>query len=460
MTRPVFIEPSVIPSDLQREVLAGLLRDAKFAARFILNLSEDNFENPIYRTIFSIAKTFYIRQLRIIPKQVLERELSTFLTNNDKIIPYPHNFFWRELNRLYAVSLDQIRDYLTEKLTNLLLKGQLSKLSERSLEEARKEEPRLDLIDREISRLYEICSGVSVRERGEFLLQQASARIRRAPYEDKVPTGLRVCDTILGGGLGKGEMGVVLAPTGYGKSFWLVTIGANAVRRQKKVIHVTLEMSKEKVIERYETHLTRITKERLVESENDVIRKLSRLRRLLSPGDVYVIHFPMRSITVEELRVVINQISFVEEFFPDLIIIDYGDVIKPRESRNAQRYELLGEIYEKLVALAHELNVPLWTGSQARRISVNKEFVTVADMAESFAKAQVADVIIAICRTREEEMTHRGRFYFAKVRDNPGKQVVPFVDRFEIARFEEIPGCEVTYAEPEIVEFTNNPEDD
>jgi len=460
MKEPVFIETSVIPLELQREVLAGLLRDARFASRFILSLSEDNFENPVHRIIFSIARKFYIEQLRIVPKRILERELSNFLSENESRLPYPYRLFWEELRHLYSIAIDQIRDYLVEKLTNFLIKGQLTRLCERALEEAKKEEPRLERIDNEVSALYSLRSGVVIRERGEFLLQQASSRFRRVASEDKVPTGLQTCDTILGGGLGKGEVGVVLAPTGYGKSFWLVTVGANAVRRQKRVIHITLEMSREKVVERYETHLTRIKKEELLDSENDVIRKLLRLRRLLSPADVYVIHFPMRSITVEELRVVVNQISFVEEFFPDLIIIDYGDVIKPRESRNAQRYELLGEIYEKLVALAHELNVPLWTGSQARRISVNKEFVTVADMAESFAKAQVADVIIAICRTREEEMNHRGRFYFAKVRDNPGKQVVPFVDKFEIARFEEIPGSEVAYAEPETVEFSGESSED
>ena len=84
------------------------------------------------------------------------------------------------------------------------------------------------------------------------------------------PTGIERLDAsdILQGGLGRGEIGVVTANTGVGKSHWLVAMGANALRAGKNVVHYTFELSETAVGIRYDSNLCKIP-------SNDVREKLS-----------------------------------------------------------------------------------------------------------------------------------------------------------------------------------------
>ena len=57
-----------------------------------------------------------------------------------------------------------------------------------------------------------------------------------------VGTGWVPLDNLTRGGLGSGELGVCIAPTGAGKSMALVHLGAEALKQGRTVIHYTLEL--------------------------------------------------------------------------------------------------------------------------------------------------------------------------------------------------------------------------
>ena len=57
------------------------------------------------------------------------------------------------------------------------------------------------------------------------------------------PTPWEVINELTDGGLGKGELGVMVAPAGIGKSWALMNIGADAVKKGKTVLHYTLELN-------------------------------------------------------------------------------------------------------------------------------------------------------------------------------------------------------------------------
>ena len=80
---------------------------------------------------------------------------------------------------------------------------------------------------------------------------------------------------VLDGGLANGELGVVMAPTGGGKSFFLVNLGFGALAAGKNVIHYTFELSETHVGNRYDSRITGIpTKElrkRMSEAEDGLV---------------------------------------------------------------------------------------------------------------------------------------------------------------------------------------------
>ncbi len=447
---------TTIPPEFQIEVLGMFIKDRYITSRFVGVLSEEYFDNPIHKVIFRLVQDYYNKYLKLPSRLIVERELGTWMNDNKDGIIVPADYFWQELSRLYAVQTSE-QDYLIDKVRDFIYRIQLVKLAKTAIDVARSNDNvRFDPIVGEVNRLFSSYVGDVVSTKAEFLLADANSRVYENPSISKVPTGFRTLDSVLGGGLGKGELGVVMAPTGAGKSFWLVTVGANGLKMQKKILHITLELSRENVIRRYESYVSNIPKSQLHIYSDRVRERLVRIRKLLGTSDVLVIEYPSRSLSVDELRALLVQLRSVNNFFPDLLLIDYGDILKPVLTyKNEQGWEQLGFIFEKLRGLAQEFDIPIWTGSQTTSDSVKKEIITITDIAGSFQKVRIADVVLAICRTLSEQQVGRGRFYLDKNRDNRGKVIIPFREDFDTARFwEETGAVSVAVGDGDIVEFS------
>ena len=75
---------------------------------------------------------------------------------------------------------------------------------------------------------------------------------------DTVPTDWSPINDLMDGGLGPGELGVVVAPSGVGKTWILTALGASAVRQGLSVVHYTMELSENYVGPEYDTVFTKI----------------------------------------------------------------------------------------------------------------------------------------------------------------------------------------------------------
>lgn len=75
---------------------------------------------------------------------------------------------------------------------------------------------------------------------------------------NSVPTGWKPINELMDGGLGPGELGVVVAPSGIGKTWILCKLGADAVSKGFNVLHYSLELSENYVGCRYDTIYTEI----------------------------------------------------------------------------------------------------------------------------------------------------------------------------------------------------------
>lgn len=450
---------AVIPSSMQLEVLGFVVKDKEVMARYSEVVTERHFENPVHKIIYSIARRHFRKYGKLCSKKIMEMEIAAWLKKNAKGQPIPPQMFWSELERVYGIRVVQ-REYFIDKIGQYVVRYKLASIVDEATKLIEDEGPvEMDRLTKSLNSLYAAMSGGGDKNM-EFLLKDAESRCRDLPQMTKIETGLQKLDGCLGGGLEIGELGVVLAPTGYGKSFFLVTVGAGAVIRRRKVIHFTLELKREKVIARYESYISKVEKRMLSEKSRRVNKALIRLRKLSSPGEVLVVEYPTKSLTIDEMRAKISEISIGQSFRPELIIVDYADILRPTAmDKSEKRYEMLMSLYERLRGLAQEFEVPIWTGSQANKASMSKKFVTIQDMAESFGKAQVADVVIGISQTKEEIETNRGRLFLTKNRDNESHFVIHFKRDFDRSRFEEVDEMEVERLAPGSTYYTNNEEE-
>lgn len=211
------------------------------------------------------------------------------------------------------------------------------------------------------------------------------------------------------GGLSAGELGVFIAPTGTGKSMALVNLGAAALKQGKTVVHYTLELKDTDVGLRYDACLTGypIGKIRVYKDEvNEKLKEYENCKLIIK-------EYPTKSAGTFSLERHLEQLRRMR-IFPDLIIIDYADLLKMENIDNT--YIAQASNYEQLRRLAGEWNIPIWTASQGNREAVGAKVVDITHIAESYGKACVADVILSISRTSHDKVLDSGRIFLLKNR--------------------------------------------
>jgi replicative DNA helicase len=235
------------------------------------------------------------------------------------------------------------------------------------------------------------------------------------------PTGLSRLDArdVLRGGLGRGEMGVVTANTGVGKSHWLVAMGANAMRAGKNVLHYTFELTEYAVGLRYDSNLCSMPSNDVQDRKEEVLKQYEEMEL----GRLIIKEYPTGSASSITIRNHLEKLM-LKGFAPSVIIIDYADIMRSTKSYDSLRHELK-LIYEELRNLAMDLNVPVWTASQANRDSANSDIVGLENMSEAYGKAMVADVVISLSRKAMEKSTGAGRLFIAKNRAGKDGLVFP-----------------------------------
>jgi KaiC/GvpD/RAD55 family RecA-like ATPase len=235
-------------------------------------------------------------------------------------------------------------------------------------------------------------------------------------------TGWKLVDEICGGGLGVGELGVVIAPTGAGKSMALVHLGAEALKAGKTVIHYTLELQDMTIASRYDSCITGVSLPDLHDFKEHIYDKVQEIE-----GNLIVKSYPTKSASVNTIKTHLERMK-QRGINIDLIVVDYADLLRPNTSHKEKRIEL-ESIYEELRGVAAECDCPLWTASQTNRSGLNAEVITMESISEAFNKCFVADFIFSISRTIQDKSANTGRMFVAKNRNGPDGLIYPiFMD--------------------------------
>lgn len=241
-------------------------------------------------------------------------------------------------------------------------------------------------------------------------------------FRNPVTTGWELIDNICKGGLGQKELGVVIAPTGAGKSMALVHLGTEALKEGKTVVHYTLELQDTVVASRYDSCLTKIPLQSLTSFKEKIFEEVSDV-----PGKLIVKEYPTKTASTQTIRNHLEKLR-MRSIEVDMIIIDYGDLLRPVRYLKEKRTEL-ESIYEELRGIAAEYEAPVWTASQTNRSGLNAEVITMESISEAFNKCFVADFIFSISRTTEDKVANSGRLFVAKNRNGPDGLVYPlFMD--------------------------------
>tara|TARA_Y100000310_G_scaffold278681_1_gene297312 strand:+ start:1222 stop:2613 length:1392 start_codon:yes stop_codon:yes gene_type:complete len=239
-------------------------------------------------------------------------------------------------------------------------------------------------------------------------------------FRNPLTTGWDLIDALCKGGLGQKELGVVIAPTGAGKSMALVHLGVQALKEGKTVVHYTLELQDTVVASRYDSCLTGIPLNNLTAFKEKIYEEVQEI-----DGKLIIKEYPTKTASTQTLKNHLEKLR-MRNTKVDMIIVDYGDLLRPVRYLKEKRNEL-ESIYEELRGLAQEYKCPIWTASQTNRGGLNAEVITMESISEAFNKCFVADFIFSISRTIEDKAANGGRMFIAKNRNGPDGLIFPLM---------------------------------
>jgi replicative DNA helicase len=205
----------------------------------------------------------------------------------------------------------------------------------------------------------------------------------------------------LKGGLGIGELGVVLAPTGTGKTTLLTKIANSAHADGKNVLQIFFEDNVTNILRKHYTIWSGIAPDDQIERKEEVIAKVKEMEAN-SKGKLKLLKMPSDSVTISEIKSKIRKLHS-EGFVVDVLLIDYVDCISPERSTFGEEWKGEGSIMRSLEAMTSEFNIAIWTATQGNRESIASEVVTTDQMGGSIKKAQIGHVVMSVGKTMEQK---------------------------------------------------------
>jgi replicative DNA helicase len=215
-------------------------------------------------------------------------------------------------------------------------------------------------------------------------------------YRHPIPMGIPGIDNLLKGGLAKGEIGVILAPTGVGKTTILTKIANTAFNLGYNVLQIFFEDNPKIVQRKHFTIWTGIEPDNLALHKEEVLSKITEIQETMK-NKLILKKLASDTTTMGQIK---NQVRkmIADGNKIDLILLDYIDCVLP-ESSAKDEWKAEGSVMRGFEAMCHELNLVGWTATQGNRSSISSEVVTTDQMGGSIKKAQVGHVIITVAKS-------------------------------------------------------------
>jgi len=219
-------------------------------------------------------------------------------------------------------------------------------------------------------------------------------------YRHPIPMGIKGIDKLLKGGLAKGEIGVILAPTGVGKTTILSKIANTAFNLGYNVLQIFFEDNPKIIQRKHFTMWTSIEPDNLVQYKEEVMSKITEIKETMQ--NRLVLHkLASDTMTMSQIK---NQVRkmIADGVKLDMVLLDYIDCVLP-ESTSKDEWKAEGSVMRGFEAMCHELDLVGWTATQGNRASISSEVVTTDQMGGSIKKAQVGHVIISVAKTLQQK---------------------------------------------------------
>lgn len=381
----------LLGTSFQQSLIKSIIEDKKYGESVIDVIDSKFFDNNSFRYIVENLKELYNTYTKIPDYNTLAQKIIAEGSNKDTA-------------KIHIDTLEIIKDntqdsqYVKDTALNFCkqqnlrkeLKAVASIIEDGDFESYSK-------IEQIIQKALQV--GVTADE-AEDVFHDVESALKKN-FRHPIPTGIVGIDNLLNGGLGRGEFGVVLAPTGVGKTTLLTKMGNSAYAYDNNVLQIIFEDNVGNIKRKHFTIWSGVPPDSQPDNEQEVIDAINKASEG-SKGNLKILKLPSDGVTVSYIKSIIRKL-ISDGFKLDLLIIDYVDCITPERSTFGEEWKGEGSIMRSLESMTNEFNIAIWVATQGNRESISSEIVTTDQMGGSIKKAQIGHVIISVGKTLEQK---------------------------------------------------------
>jgi replicative DNA helicase len=375
----------------QLQLLNQIIVDKDFSHTILDVIENEYFENKYFKIIIQMVKEYYLKYDHTPSFETLEQ-----ITKSELQQAVASKIVLDTIKKIKDAPIDGV-GFVQEKALKFCKQQELQKV----MGKAQK------IIDGGEFENYDtleemVKTALQVGAKDTSMLDVFSNldQVLEEDYRHPIPMGIPGIDRLLKGGLAKGEIGVILAPTGVGKSTVLTKISNHAFNLGFNVLQIFFEDNPKVIQRKHFTLWTKVHPDDLSEKKEEVMKRVIEIEESM-PNKLILKKLPSDTMTMLQIK---NQIRKMvsDGIKVDMIVLDYIDCIVP-DKNLGDEWKSEGSVMRAFEAMCHEMNIVGWTATQGNRSSISSEVVTTDQMGGSIKKAQVGHVIISVAKTLQQK---------------------------------------------------------
>jgi replicative DNA helicase len=378
-------------NNFQIQLLNQIILDKDFSHSIIDVIENNYFENKYFKIIIQMIKEYYKKYDHTPSFDTLEQVAKSELQQETAV-----KVVLDTVKKIKSAPIDGV-DFVQEKALKFCKQQELQKV----MKKAQK------IIDGGEFENYDtleelVREALLVGSKDTSMLDVFSNldQVLDDDYRHPIPMGIPGIDRLMKGGLAKGEIGVILAPTGVGKSTVLTKISNHAFNLGFNVLQIFFEDNPKVIQRKHFTLWTKIHPDELSEKKDEVMQKVKDIKEKM-PNELILKKLPSDTKTMLQIKNEIRKM-IADGIKIDMVVVDYIDCIVP-DKNLGDEWKSEGSVMRGFEAMCHELNLVGWTATQGNRSSISSEVVTTDQMGGSIKKAQVGHVIISVAKTLQQK---------------------------------------------------------
>jgi replicative DNA helicase len=375
----------------QIQLLNQIVVDKDFSSSIMDVIESSYFDNKYFKIILQMIKEYYVKYESTPNFETLDQIVKSEISQ--EIVA-----------KVVLDTLKQVKDapfegtvFVQEKALKFCKQQELQK----AMDKAQKiiTEGDFESYDK-VEGLVRNALQVGEIDKGQTDIFDNLDTVLEEDYRHPIPMGIAGIDRLLKGGLAKGEIGVILAPTGVGKTTILTKIANTAFNLGYNVLQVFFEDNPKIIQRKHFTLWTGIEPDNLVKNRDEVMSKVTEIQETMK-NKLVLKKLASDTMTMNQIKGQVRKM-IADGNKIDLIMLDYIDCILP-ESTSKDEWKAEGSVMRGFEAMCHELDLVGWTATQGNRSSISAEVVTTDQMGGSIKKAQVGHVIISVAKTLQQK---------------------------------------------------------